>query len=141
MPAEVAIQGTVRTFDPAVQDRLEAALRDLVEGTAKAADCTASIDYIRYYPATINDAECARHALEAGRELLGESLLLEAPAFTSEDFAFMLQAVRGAYVWLGQGSSSHSAALHTPAYDFNDEVLPIGAGLLATLAERRLQKL
>ena len=138
MPPEVSITGTVRSFEASVQDRIESALRELVEGTAKAAGCTATLDYHRYYPATVNDAQCAQHALDAGAALLGESLRLDAPAFTSEDFAFMLNAVPGAYVWLGQSSPGRSAALHTPAYDFNDEVLPIGAGLLATLAERRL---
>ena len=138
MPAEVAITGTVRAFDPAVQDRLEEALREVVEGTARAAGCTASVEYRRYYPATINDADCARHALEAAEALTGEATLAQAPAFTSEDFAFMLNAVPGAYIWLGQGSAAKGAALHTPGYDFNDEVLPVGAGLLATLAERRL---
>jgi hippurate hydrolase len=138
MPAEVAITGTVRSFDSAVQDRIEEALRDVVEGTARAAGCTATFEYRRYYPATVNDAECARHALEAGRALLGEATLAAAPAFTSEDFAFMLKAVPGAYIWLGQGSAEKPAALHTPGYDFNDEVLPVGAGLLATLAQRRL---
>ena len=138
MPAEVAVTGTVRTFDAAVQDRIEEGLRDVVEGTAHAAGCTATLEYHRYYPATINDADCARHAFEAATALLGEARLAEAPAFTSEDFAFMLKAVPGAYVWLGQGSADKPAALHTPGYDFNDEVLPVGAGLLATLAERRL---
>ena len=138
MPSEVSITGTVRSFDPAVQDRLEEGLREVVEGTARAAGCTATLEYHRYYPATVNDAECARHALEAGEALLGKATLAEAPAFTSEDFAFMLQAVPGAYIWLGQASVFKNAALHTPGYDFNDEVLPIGAGLLASLAERRL---
>jgi metal-dependent amidase/aminoacylase/carboxypeptidase family protein len=138
MPAEVAITGTVRTFDVAVQDRLEQALRDLVDGTARAAGCTATLEYNRYYPATVNDPQCAQHALDAGRALTGESTLLDAPAFTSEDFAFMLQRIPGAYIWLGQGSACKGAPLHTPGYDFNDEVLPLGAGLLATLAERRL---
>ena len=138
MPAEVTVTGTVRTFDHAVQDRLEEGLREVVEGTARAAGCTATLEYNRYYPATVNDADCARHALEAGEALLGESTLAEAPAFTSEDFAFMLNAVPGAYIWLGQGSAERPAPLHTPGYDFNDEVLPVGAALLATLAERRL---
>jgi hippurate hydrolase len=113
-------------------------LRELVEGTARAAGCTATLDYQRYYPATVNDAECARHALDAARELLGEATLAEAPAFTSEDFAFMLQKVPGAYVWLGQASAERPSALHTPGYDFNDNVLPLGAALLASIAERRL---
>jgi len=138
MPAEVSITGTVRTFDAAVQDRLEEGLRDVVEGTARAAGCTATLEYNRYYPATINDAACAQHALETARALLGDAKLAEAPAFTSEDFAFMLQAVPGAYIWLGQGSEQKRAALHTPGYDFNDEVLPTGAALLASIAERRL---
>ena len=138
MPAEVAITGTVRSFDPAVQDRLEASLSELVEGIARASECTATIDYHRYYPPTLNDTECAGHALDAAQELLGEAMLAPAPAFTSEDFAFMLQAVPGAYIWLGQGSAERATALHTPDYDFNDEVLPIGAALLASIAERRL---
>jgi hippurate hydrolase len=137
MPAEVTLTGTVRTFDPAVQDRIEQSLRDLVEGTAKAAGCSATLAYHRYYPATVNDAQCARHALEAGAALSGSATLLDAPAFTSEDFAFMLKEVPGAYVWLGQCSPDRSAPLHTPGYDFNDEVLALGAALLASLAERR----
>jgi amidohydrolase len=138
LPSEVRITGTVRTFDPVIQDKIEAALRDLVEGTAMAAGCTASIEYVRYYPATINDAECARHVLETSRALFGRALVPDAPAATSEDFAFMLRKVPGAYVWLGQGSDAHGASLHHPGYDFNDEVLATGAALLAGLIERRL---
>jgi amidohydrolase len=138
LPSEVMITGTVRTFDPVVQDKIEAALRELVEGTAKAAGCTATIEYVRYYPATINDAECANHVLETSRALFGRALVPDSPAATSEDFAFMLRKVPGAYVWLGQGSNDHAASLHHPRYDFNDEVLTTGAALLAALAERRL---
>jgi len=138
LPSEVTMTGTVRTFDSAIQDKIEAALRDLVDGTAKAAGCTATIDYVRYYPATINDAECARHVLETSHALFGRALVPDAPAATSEDFSFMLRKVPGAYVWLGQGSATHAAPLHDPRYDFNDEVLATGAALLAALAERRL---
>jgi amidohydrolase len=138
LPSEVRITGTVRTFDPVIQDKIEAALRELVEGTAKAAGCTAAIEYVRYYPATINDAECARHVLETSRALFGRTFVPDAPAATSEDFAFMLRKVPGAYVWLGQRSGAHGVSLHHPGYDFNDEVLPTGAALLAALAERRL---
>jgi amidohydrolase len=140
LPSEVKITGTVRTFDPAVQDRIEAALRELVEGTTRAAGCTATIEYVRYYPATINDAECAKHVLETSRALFGHALVPDNPAATSEDFAFMLRKVPGAYVWLGQGSDNHDAPLHHPRYDFNDDVLTTGAALLAALAERRLAR-
>ncbi|MEZ5458544.1 MAG: M20/M25/M40 family metallo-hydrolase [Steroidobacteraceae bacterium] len=138
LPAEVTLTGTVRTFDPAVQDRLAAALRELVDGTAKAAGCTATIEYLRHYPATVNDADCANHVLEASRALFGSATVPDAPAATSEDFAFMLREVPGAYVWLGQGSTTHTAPLHDPRYDFNDDVLATGAALLVSLAERRL---
>jgi len=138
MPSEVKITGTVRTFDPVVQDKIEAALREVVEYTARSGGCTATTEYVRYYPATINDPTCAQHVVDASRALFGEVLIPEAPAATSEDFAFMLQKVPGAYIWLGQGSDLHRFSLHHPSYDFNDDILPRGAALLASLAERRL---
>jgi amidohydrolase len=138
LPSEVQITGTVRTFDPVVQDKIEATLREFVECTARAGGCTATTEYVRYYPATINDAKCAQHVIDASRALFGQALIPDAPAATSEDFAFMLQKVAGAYVWLGQGSDTHRFSLHHPCYDFNDDILPRGAALLAALAERRL---
>jgi amidohydrolase len=138
IPAEVQLTGTVRTFDPAVQDILEAALRQCVAHTARAHGCTASVEYKRYYPATVNDGDCARFALDTACAALGDAQLAEAPAATSEDFAFMLQRVPGAYIWLGGGDAAHGRPLHDPAYDFNDAILPIGATLLASLAERCL---
>ena len=138
LPGEVRLFGTVRTFDPAVQDKLEAALREWVEATAKAAGCSASVDYRRIYPATVNDPACAQHALDAAGALFGHALLAEAPAATAEDFAFMLQQVPGAYIWVGSRKGESSPGLHHPSFDFNDEALPAGAALLASLAERRL---
>ncbi len=138
LPAEVQLFGTVRTFDRAVQDKLESTLREWVDLTAKAAGCSASIDYVRIYPATVNDAACAQHALDAASALFGQALRVESPAATGEDFSFMLQQVPGAYVWLGSRKGASSPSLHHPAFDFNDEALPAGAALLASLAERRL---
>jgi hippurate hydrolase len=138
LPAEVRLTGTVRSFDPAVQNKIEASLRDLVEGIGKAAGCSTQLEYIRYYPATVNDARCAAHVLETARALFGTALLADAPAATSEDFAFMLEKVPGAYVWLGQGRGASTPQLHDPAYDFNDAVLPHGAALLVALVESRL---
>ena len=138
LPAEVQLAGTVRTFDPAVQDKLEAMLREWVELTARAAGCSASVEYVRIYPATVNDPACAQHALDAAGALFGEALRVEAPAATAEDFAFMLQRVPGAYIWVGSRKGDRSPSLHHPAFDFNDEALPAGAALLASLAERRL---
>jgi amidohydrolase len=138
LPGEVQLAGTVRTFDPAVQNKLEAMLREWVDLTAKAAGCTASVEYVRIYPATVNDAACAQHALDAARALFGQALRVDSPAATAEDFAFMLQQVPGAYIWVGSRKGDRSPSLHHPSFDFNDEALPAGAALLASLAERRL---
>jgi hippurate hydrolase len=138
LPSEVRLTGTVRSFDPAVQNRIEASLREIVEGVSKAGGCSAELEYVRYYPATVNDAQCAAHVLDAARALFGTALLADSPAATSEDFAFMLEKAPGAYVWLGQGRAAANPQLHDPAYDFNDDVLPHGAALLAALVESRL---
>jgi amidohydrolase len=138
LPPEVQLSGTVRTFDPAVQDKLEATLREWVELTARAAGCSAALEYRRIYPATVNDPACAQHALDAAGALFGQALRTDSPAATAEDFAFMLQQVPGAYIWIGSRKGDSSPSLHHPAFDFNDEALPAGAALLASLAERRL---
>jgi amidohydrolase len=138
LPAEVQLLGSIRTFDTAVQDKLEAILHEWVELTAKAAGCAASVEYRRVYPATVNDPACAQHALDAASALFGQSLRLDFPAATAEDFAFMLQEVPGAYIWVGSRKGDSSPSLHHPSFDFNDEALPAGAALLASLAERRL---
>ena len=138
LPGEVQLLGTVRTFDPAIQNKLEATLREWVELSAKAGGCSASVDYARIYPATVNDPACAQHALDAAVALFGRAVRAESPTATAEDFAFMLQQVPGAYIWVGSRKGESSPSLHHPSFDFNDEALPAGAALLASLAERRL---
>jgi amidohydrolase len=137
IPSEIMVGGTVRTFDPEVQDTIEDAIRDIARGVALANAVTADVHYDRYYPATINDADAAEEALAAAATV-GEALLAPEPAFTSEDFSFMLQACRGAYIWLGQGRPGGSPSLHNPHYDFNDDVLGIGIRLHVALVERHL---
>jgi hippurate hydrolase len=137
IPAEVKISGTVRTFDPQVQDVIEAAIRSITAGVALSHDLGASVDYRRYYPATINDAEAAQEAMAAAATV-GDARLAPEPAFTSEDFSFMLQACKGAYIWLGQARPDGSAPLHNPHYDFNDDVLGLGVRLHVALVERHL---
>jgi hippurate hydrolase len=137
IPTVVKVVGTVRTFDPAVQDVIENAIRKIAAGVALAHDLTARVDYDRYYPATINDADAAQEALTAAAKV-GHAQLAPEPAFTSEDFAFMLQACRGAYIWLGQAKAEGSVPLHNPHYDFNDDVLGLGIRLHVALAEQYL---
>lgn len=138
LPAAVTIVGTVRTFEPEIQDRIEASVRAMAAGVAQSSETAIAVAYDRYYPATVNDAASAELALAAAAAVCDDVAPAPAAAFTSEDFAFMLQARPGAYLWLGQADAAHAAALHQPGYDFNDRALPLGIGWFAALAEQQL---
>jgi len=144
LPMEVRLTGTVRSFDADVQDRVEAALRATVQGVALANGVAADVEYVRYYPATINSAAEADLALAAARAVGLQADLAPHPAFTSEDFAFMLQRRPGAYLWLGQGRADPGPdgerSLHHPCYDFNDDALPLGVRWLCEVAELSLKQ-
>lgn len=139
LPAAVELTGTVRSFDPAVQDTIEQAIRDVAAGVARGSGTTIEVEYTRYYPATVNSPEHAQLALEAARSAGLDVQLAAAPAFTSEDFAFMLQQRPGAYLWLGQRGADHTASLHHPSYDFNDDVLACGVRWFAAVAHMALR--
>ncbi len=138
IPARVEIMGTVRTFDAKVQDMIEQAIRDIAAGVALGSGTTIEVAYHRYYPATINDPVAADEALAAARRIATDVAVAPEPAFTSEDFAFMLQARPGAYLWLGQGRGEDTPALHNPRYDFNDGVIATGIAWFTELAEQLL---
>jgi hippurate hydrolase len=142
LPAEVRITGTVRSFDAVSQDRIEAALRDTANGIALGSGTQVEVDYRRYYPATINTPAEAQLALDAAQAIGLEAAEAPRAAFTSEDFAFMLQRKPGAYLWLGQGRADAGAdgeyPLHHPCYDFNDDALPLGVRWLCEVARRAL---
>lgn len=133
IPAEVTVAGTVRTFDPVVQDRIEERMRAMLKGIEASFEVQCALDYDRYYPATINDPAAAADALAVAASVARAELAPE-PAPTSEDFSFMLQQRPGAYLWLGQGTGDHAAPLHNPHYDFNDSVMATGVRLHVALA-------
>jgi hippurate hydrolase len=137
IPREAKLVGTVRTFRPEVQDMVEERLARLVDSVAVGFGATATLHYTRTYPATINSAEHADFAADVAAALVGEDRVTRqmSPSMGAEDFSFMLQVKPGAYLRLGQGGG---AFLHNPRYDFNDEVLPLGAALFAGLVERSL---
>jgi len=142
LPAEVQITGTVRSFDAVSQDRIEAALRAACAGVALASGTEIAVNYLRYYPATVNTPAEAALALEAARAIGLAADMAPRAAFTSEDFAFMLQQKPGAYLWLGQGLAEPGPdgerALHHPCYDFNDDALPLGVRWFCEVAARAL---
>jgi hippurate hydrolase len=119
---------------------MEAGLKRTAEGIAAALGAGVDIRYKRGYPATVNHPDQVGHAAAAAAQVVGEAQVDRdsPPVMGAEDFSFMLQAVPGAYVWLGQAGGPSASGVHSPHYDFNDEVLPIGASLFATLVERRL---
>ncbi|MBO0213778.1 amidohydrolase [Vibrio sp. Vb2880] len=140
IPEEVTLKGTTRSFCPKVRDLIETRMLDVVRGIAKAQGCKADILYSRRYPATINtqsEAEKCQRVLESMPEI--QQVHVNPPAsMGGEDFAFMLEKLPGAYIWLGNGSDNHSHNLHSPNYDFNDEVLPIGANFWVKLVQHLL---
>lgn len=138
IPAQVRVGGTVRTFDPAVQDRIEDRMRRIVRGMEVAFEVDATLDYNRYYPATINDADAAADVLALAAQI-GRAELAPEPAATSEDFSYMLQRLPGAYIWLGQAEGPDAPPLHNPRYDFNDGVLETGVRLHVALARHWLR--
>ena len=140
LPAEVQVTGTVRSFDSASQDLIEAALRATAQGVALASDTEVEVRYTRYYPATVNSAPEAELALAAAADAGLSASVAARPAFTSEDFAFMLRARPGAYLWLGQarGRPDVDRPLHHPGYDFNDAALPLGIRWFAAVVQRAL---
>ena len=142
LPSAVELTGTVRSFDPAVQDAIEQAIRQVAEGVAQASGTRIDVEYVRYYPATVNTPAEAEQALKAAQGLGLQAQVAPAPAFTSEDFAFMLQQRPGAYLWLGQGARGQPvppAPLHHPCYDFNDDALPLGITWFTAVAQTSLR--
>ena len=138
IPEQVVLRGTVRTFSADVQDMAEANLGRIAKGLAAAPGAEASVRYERRYPATINTRDETRHAAMIASEVAGDSIIREvSPSMGSEDFAFMLQNRPGSYIWLGAGETHPN--LHSPHYDFNDEILPIGASYWARLVEETLK--
>ncbi|HEX7788987.1 MAG TPA: M20 aminoacylase family protein [Afipia sp.] len=140
LPATATVSGTVRTFDAGVQDRIEQSIREMAAGIAQTTETAISLDYDRYYPATINDPDAVTAALAACATISADVGVAPDPAFTSEDFAFMLQERPGAYLWLGQASPEKSAPLHHPGYDFNDAVMERGIACLVAIARHELQE-
>ena len=140
LPAHVDLLGTVRSFSPEMRDLAERRIREIAPAVAQALGGSADVEYERGYPATVNSEHEARFAAEVGARVFGADNVVtdHEPTMGGEDFAYLLQARPGAYVFLGQGGAQGGCLLHNPAYDFNDQVIPLGAGYLAALAEHAL---
>ena len=134
IPAEARLSGTVRSFAPEVRDMAEGRVRAIGQGIAATYDVEVNLLYDRGYPATVNDPDRAAFALEVARGVVGADKVDGAVTreMGAEDFAYMLEARPGAYLFLGAGEG---APLHHPEYDFNDRIAPVGASFFARLVE------
>jgi hippurate hydrolase len=137
IPQTAKLRGTARSLTPAVQDLLEKRLREVIEGTAKLHGAKVKFNYRRGYPVLKNHAAQTEFAASvaagiAGKDKVNTSL---APVMGAEDFSFMLNARPGAFIFVGNGDS---AGLHHPAYNFNDDVIPLGTSYWVKLVETAL---
>jgi len=139
IPGKATLVGTVRTFSATVQDLVERRLNELCTAVALGFGATAVVQYERIYPATINTERESLFAAEVAESLVGAEHVVRdlEPSMGAEDFSFMLQAKPGAYMRIGQGGEG-SCMLHNSRYDFNDEILPLGAALHAGLVEQSM---
>ena len=161
IPDSCEMQGTVRTFSIEVLDLIEQRMREVAQHTSAAFGATCEFKFKRNYPPTINHPAEADFARQVMEDLVGpEQVLAQEPTMGAEDFAYMLQARPGAYVFIANGDGAHRAAyetgghgltggashdvgpcmLHNPRYDFNDALIPLGASFWVRLVEQWLAR-
>jgi amidohydrolase len=143
IPDVAELGGTLRTLKPETQDTLERLMRELVTGIAHSNGAEAEFTFDRGYPSVVNDPAATDRAALAGAKLLGQDKVIRQrlPGMGGEDFAYMAQKVPGCFVRIGQADGEKGTQpVHTVGYDFNDDILPIGASLWATLVEQELPR-
>ncbi|MEM8692239.1 MAG: M20 aminoacylase family protein [Pseudomonadota bacterium] len=134
IPSTAMINGTIRTFEKDVADMVKKRMAEIIEGQATAYGVEARLDLVDHYPATVNTPKQTAFAANVARDLVGAAAVTDdvEKVTGAEDFAYMLEARPGSYLFLGAGPG---AGLHHPEYNFNDEIGPIGASFFARLVE------
>ena len=147
IPDSVEMQGTVRTFTFELLDLIEQRMQEIAHNLAAAFGVRCEFEFHRNYPPTINSAPEADFARAVMADIVGaQNVIAQEPTMGAEDFAYMLMAKPGCYVFLGNGDGSHRSLghgggpcmLHNPSYDFNDDLIPLGATYWIRLAEKFL---
>ncbi len=138
IPESAFLSGTVRTFHQHIQKNVMAQLKQIVRSICKAYGAKAKVDYQKRYPATINNQLETENAFNAAVDVVGKNNIISdnPPSLGSEDFSLLLNECRGCFVSIGNGSG---ASLHNPLYDFNDDILVIGASYWARLTQMQLR--
>lgn len=139
---EAKLGGTIRSLRPETRDRLKDQFERLAAGIASSFGAEATVTYDRGYPVTANSAAETELAARVAADLLGSENVRRDidPAMAAEDFGFMLNERPGCYVWIGQGGAEDGRSLHNPRYDFNDDLLPLGAAYWTELARAALSQ-
>jgi hippurate hydrolase len=147
IPDRCELQGTVRTFSIEVLDLIERRMREMSESLCAAFNTRVEFAFVRNYPPTVNAPKEAAFARKVMESIVGaDKVYTQEPTMGAEDFSFMLQAKPGCYAFIGNGDGDHRmmghgagpCTLHNPSYDFNDELLPLGATFWVRLAEEWL---
>jgi hippurate hydrolase len=137
IPQTAQLKGTARSLSPDVRDMLEKRLGEVVEGTAKLYGAKGKLTYKRNYPVLVNHDREAGVAADVASEIVGGNRVDVdyPPMMGAEDFSYMLESRPGAMIWVGNGDS---AGLHHPAYNFNDDVIPVGTSYWVRLIEKSM---
>lgn len=140
LPETAQLGGTVRTLNTVLQDALEAAMQRVCNGIAATYRVQIEMKYARGYPPTVNAPDATAIALAAAQEVVGvESVQTQLkPSMGAEDFAYLAEARPACYVWLGNGPTAGNCMLHSPHYDFNDEIIATGIRYWVKLAQLAL---
>ena len=137
IPQTAALEGTVRTLKPKVRDLIEKRMNEVCDGVAALTGTKITLDYKRGYPVLVNHAAQTDIAARVASEIVGDGNVDKTPPpiMGAEDFAYMLEAKPGAFIFIGNGDS---AGLHHPAYNFNDEAILYGTSYWIRLVETQL---
>jgi hippurate hydrolase len=138
IPSTGFISGTLRTMQADTRQKFLEKIADTAKHAAASGGCKVQMEIHGGYPPTINDANKAADANQAAKIVLGKDAIVGhvAPSMAAEDFAFMLQKKPGAYIWLGAGADSEK--LHSPYFDFNDALLPLGVNYWLQVVKTQL---
>jgi hippurate hydrolase len=140
IPEQATVRGCTRWFDAAVGELIAARLATLASAVAEAHGCRARVEHVARYPATINDPAAAAFVRDTAAGVPGLHVTDADPSMASEDFAVMLHDKPGAYLWLGAGrDGGANPGLHSPRYDFNDALRPLGAALWVAVVDAALR--
>ena len=148
IPDSCELRGTVRTFTLDVLDLIEKRMKQIAEHTCAAYEAECEFEFTRNYPPTINHPKETDFARKVMADIVGfDNVMVQEPTMGAEDFSYMLQATPGAYVFIANGDGAHRemghgggpCMLHNPSYDFNDDLIPLGATFWVSLAESWLK--